>query len=113
MGEPGGKHNHGFPPEVVHTPRRKPLPLGGPSTAGGWLDQKPGARFVLPLCQWETPPAIPPSITAGCEDCTFKRFSACWFSNVQLVDTGSCTSSLPNYLHPTGFTLILGDRLIA
>jgi hypothetical protein len=30
----------------------------------------------LPLRQWEAPPAISPSITAGCEDCTFKRFSA-------------------------------------
>src|SRR2546428_330275 len=58
MGEPGGKNNHGFPPEVVQAPRRQPLPLGGPSTAGGWLDQKPGARFVLPLRQWEVPPAI-------------------------------------------------------
>src|SRR5437879_6410203 len=106
MGEPGGKKNHGFSPEVVHVPRHKPLPLGGPSTAGGCLDQKPGARFVLPLRQWEAPPAIPPSITAGCEDCTFKRFRACWFFNVRLVDIGSCTSSLPNYLHPTGFTPI-------
>ncbi len=75
MGEPGGKKNHGFLPEVVYAPRRTPLPLGGPSTAGGWLDQKPGARFVLPLCQWEAPPAIPPSITAGCKDCTLP-FSA-------------------------------------
>src|SRR6266581_3474253 len=55
---PGAKNHHGFPPEVVQAPRRQPLPLGGPSTAGGWLDQKPGARFVLLLRQWEVPPAI-------------------------------------------------------
>jgi hypothetical protein len=75
MGEPGGKNNHGFLPEVVHAPRRKPPPLGGPSTAGGWLDQKPGTRFVLLLRQWEAPPAIPPSITAGREDCTLPFFA--------------------------------------
>src|SRR6266702_8312783 len=51
MGEPDGKNHHGFLPEVVHAPRRQPPPLGDPSTAGGWLDQKPGVRFVLPLCQ--------------------------------------------------------------
>ena len=83
MGEPGGKNHHGFPPEVVHAPRRKPLPLGGSSTAGGCLDQKPGARFVLPLRQWEAPPTIPPSITAGYENCTCKKFSAPWFSSVR------------------------------
>ena len=73
MREPGGKNHYGFPPEVVHAPRRQPLPMGGPSMAGGWLDQKPGARCVLLLRQWEAPPAISPSITAACADCTCKR----------------------------------------